>query len=158
MSHKKIGYSIHGYRYAPQRFRIYYNTQSGHEVQIPLSDEQRSQIGYLYLAQGEKAALENVKCIDQERSRKCLLYMAYGFLTQDAPSNMFIKQFRFHEDTSVGKRLKAYRELKDYLAQIGGKVKVGSCQLYGHYRPVDVMEHYLTEDFERPIIIWLEIV
>ena len=159
MLQKKIGYSIHGYRYAPESFRAFHKTQDGHETQISLSDEQRRELGNLYLAQGDKAAFDYVKRIDRERTRRCRLYTTYGFLTQEDPHTyLFIEQLRFREGDPLNKRLELFRELKNCLAQTGGKVKTGDmCRLDGYYHPVDVKELYLTADFEHPIIIRLKI-
>lgn len=160
MSQKKIGYSIHGYRYAPESFRAYQKTLDGHEKEIPLSNNQRSELGNLCLTKGSKAALDYVKQIDRERARRCRLYMTYGFLTkEDSRTYLFSRQIRCREDAPLDKRLEVFRKFKDYLAQTGGKVKTGDeCQLDGHYRPVDVGELYLTADFGHPVIIRLEIV
>jgi hypothetical protein len=159
MSQKKIGYSIHGYRYAPESFRAYYKTLGEHEKEIPLSNDQRSKLGNLCLTQGSKTALDYVKQIDRERARRCRLYMTYGFLTQEVPRTyLFSRQIRCREDAPLDKRLEVFREFKNYLAQTGGKVKTGDeCRLDGHYRPVDVRERFLTADLRRPVIIWLEL-
>jgi hypothetical protein len=160
MLQKKFGYSIHGYRYAPESFRAYHKTQGGHEIEIPLYGEQCRELGNLYLTQGDKAAFDYVKRIDRERTRRCRLYMTYGFLTQEDPHTyLFIKQLRFREGVPLNKRLEMFRELKNYLVQTGGKVKTGDkCRLDGYYRPVDVKELYLTVDFGHSVIIRLEIV
>ena len=39
------------------------------------TSEQRYQMGYLYLTQGIKSAVDYVKHIERERERKCRLYM-----------------------------------------------------------------------------------
>lgn len=73
-------YHIHGYRYAPESFRIYKGLPGQEKTELPLSDEQRYQMGYLYLTQGIKSAVDYVKHIERERERKCRLYMTYGFM------------------------------------------------------------------------------
>ena len=72
-------YHIHGYRYAPESFHIYKGLPGQEKTELPLSDEQRYQMGYLYLTQGIKSAVDYVKHIERERERKCRLYMTYGF-------------------------------------------------------------------------------
>ena len=72
-------YHIHGYRYAPESFHIYKGLPGQGKTELPLSDEQRYQMGYLYLTQGIKSAVDYVKHIERERERKCRLYMTYGF-------------------------------------------------------------------------------
>ena len=68
-------YHIHGYRYAPESFHIYKGLPGQEKTELPLSDEQRYQMGYLYLTQGIKSAVDYVKHIERERERKCRLYM-----------------------------------------------------------------------------------
>lgn len=62
-------YHIHGYRYAPESFHIYKGLPGQEKTELPLSDEQRYQMGYLYLTQGIKSAVDYVKHIERERER-----------------------------------------------------------------------------------------
>ena len=78
-------YHIHGYRYAPESFHIYKGLPGQGKTELPLSDEQRYQMGYLYLTQGIKSAVDYVKHIERERERKCRLYMTYGFMLKENP-------------------------------------------------------------------------
>jgi hypothetical protein len=158
MSQKKIGYSIRGYRYALESFLAYNKTASGYEKEIPLSGEQRTALGILYLTQGSKVAFDYVKRIDRERTRRCRLYMTFDFLAQEDPHTyLFCRQIKCREDATLDKRLEAFREFKDYLTQTGGNVKTGdACQLDERYRPVDVRELYLTADLKNPVVIWLK--
>lgn len=39
-------YHIHGYRYAPESFHIYKGLPGQEKTELPLSDEQRYQMGY----------------------------------------------------------------------------------------------------------------
>lgn len=78
-------YHIHGYRYAPESFHIYKGLPGQEKTELPLSDEQRYQMGYLYLTQGIKSAVDYVKHIERERERKCRLYMTYGFMLKENP-------------------------------------------------------------------------
>ena len=81
-------YHIHGYRYAPESFRIYKGLPGQEKTELPLSDEQRYQMGYLYLTQGIKSAVDYVKHIERERERKCRLYMTYGFIWLYTPAGL----------------------------------------------------------------------
>ncbi len=65
-------YHIHGYRYAPESFHIYKGLPGQEKTELPLSDEQRYQMGYLYLTQGIKSAVDYVKHIERERERKAI--------------------------------------------------------------------------------------
>ena len=81
-------YHIHGYRYAPESFRIYKGLPGQKKTEIPLSDEQRYQVGYLCLTQDIKSAVDYVKHIERERERKCRQYMTYGFLLKENPHRL----------------------------------------------------------------------
>ena len=71
MSKLKFEYNIRGYRYAPESFHIYKGLPGQKKKEIPLSDEQRQQMGYLCLTEGVKSAVDYVKHIERERERKC---------------------------------------------------------------------------------------
>ena len=159
MAQKKINYAIRGYRYAPESFQGYRITPGGHEEQIPLSEEQRSEIGNPYLTKGRDIAFAHLKHVERERERKCRLYMTYGFLTQENPHTyLFCGQVRCRQDATLDKRLQVFKEFKDHLRQCGCKLKTGGeCVLDGHYRPQEAKEHYLTANLSRPVIVWLTV-
>lgn len=157
MVQKKSSYSISGYRYAPESFRVYKGAVGGGKKEIPLSDKQRSDVGYLYLTRGFKAAVDYVKRVERERERKCRLYTTYGFLSQEEPGTcLFCKQIRCREDAPVDQRLAVFREIREYLDSIGGRVEQSvECELDGRYRPIHMKQNYLTADFDRPVMIRL---
>ncbi|MDD4509496.1 MAG: hypothetical protein PHY23_01035 [Oscillospiraceae bacterium] len=157
MSEKKMIYSISGYRYAPESFRAYCSQPNGGKKEIPLSVEEQSGLGYCYITKGSKAALDYIKNIDRERQRKCRLYMAYGFWTQEDPKvYLYSRQIIFRADAPLSRRFEAYRGIKDCLRETNGKVKTGAtCTLDGYFCPTDVKELYLTADFGSPVIIRL---
>ena len=68
MSKLKFEYNIRGYRYAPESFHIYKGLPGQKKKEIPLSDEQRQQMGYLCLTEGVKSAVDYVKHIERERA------------------------------------------------------------------------------------------
>lgn len=96
-------YHIHGYRYAPESFHIYKGLPGQEKTELPLSDEQRYQMGYLYLTQGIKSAVDYVKHIERERERKCRLYMTYGFMLKENPrSYVYCADLRSGRTTAGG--------------------------------------------------------
>ena len=96
-------YHIHGYRYAPESFHIYKGLPGQEKTELPLSDEQRYQMGYLYLTQGIKSAVDYVKHIERERERKCRLYMTYGFMLKENPcSYVYCADLRCRENAHSG--------------------------------------------------------
>ena len=128
-------YHIHGYRYAPESFHIYKGLPGQEKTELPLSDEQRYQMGYLYLTQGIKSAVDYVKHIERERERKCRLYMTYGFMLKENPrSYVYCADLRCRENDPPAE-----------------------CELDGRYRPIHMRKNYVTADFDRPIVVWLNI-
>ena len=99
-------YHIHGYRYAPESFHIYKGLPGQEKTELPLSDEQRYQMGYLYLTQGIKSAVDYVKHIERERERKCRLYMTYGFMLKENPrSYVYCADLRCRENDPPAVRI-----------------------------------------------------
>ena len=152
-------YNIRGYRYAPESFHIYKGLPGQKKTEVSLSDEQRYQIGYLYLTQGIKSAVGYVKHIERERERKCRLYMTYGFMLGDEPRKyVYCAEMRCRESDPLSVRLRTFREFRDYLAQSGGRIEQGAeCELDAHYRPVNIRKQYVTADLSRPVVIRLRV-
>lgn len=152
-------YHIHGYRYAPESFHIYKGLPGQEKTELPLSDEQRYQMGYLYLTQGIKSAVDYVKHIERERERKCRLYMTYGFMLKENPrSYVYCADLRCRENDPLAVRLHTLRAFREHLAQSGGRIEQSvECELDGRYRPIHTRKNYVTADFDRPIVVWLNI-
>ena len=150
-------YHIHGYRYAPESFHIYKGLPGQEKTELPLSDEQRYQMGYLYLTQGIKSAVDYVKHIERERERKCRLYMTYGFMLKENPrSYVYCADLRCRENDPLAVRLHTLRAFREHLAQSGGRIEQSvECELDGRYRPIHTRKNYVTADFDRPIVVWL---
>lgn len=158
MTHEKINYSIRGYRYAPESFLGFRLYPGGTKEEIPLSEEQRRELGTIYLTKGRGAAFGYLKRVEREWARKCQLYMTYGFMLEESPRTyLFCEQLRCREDAPLGQRLQVYREFRDHLRQQGCKVRTCvECRLDGQCRPVEIQEHYLTANLSRPVIVWLK--
>ena len=108
-------YHIHGYRYAPESFHIYKGLPGQEKTELPLSDEQRYQMGYLYLTQGIKSAVDYVKHIERERERKCRLYMTYGFMLKENPcSYVYCADLRCRENDPPAVRLQTLRAFREH--------------------------------------------
>lgn len=150
-------YHIHGYRYAPESFRIYKGLPGQKKTEIPLSDEQRYQVGYLCLTQDIKSAVDYVKHIERERERKCRQYMTYGFLLKEDPHRyVYCADLRCRESDPLAVRLDTLRAFREHLAQHGGRIEQSvECELDGNYRPVKVRKNYETADLSRPVVVWL---
>lgn len=160
MSKLKFGYSICGYRYAPESFHIYKGLPGQKKNEIPLSDEQRQQMGYLCLTEGVKSAVDYVKRIERERERKCRQYMTYGFKLKESPRKyVYCPSHRCKESDTPATRLCVLRLIREELARMEGRVEQSvECDLDGHYRPVNIRKAFATADLHRPVVVWLYIV
>lgn len=116
-------------------------------------------MGYLYLTQGIKSAVDYVKHIERERERKCRLYMTYGFMLKENPrSYVYCADLRCRENDPPAVRLQTLRAFREHLAQSEGRIEQSvECELDGRYRPIHMRKNYVTADFDRPIVAWLNI-
>lgn len=114
---------------------------------------------YLYLTQGIKSAVDYVKHIERERERKCRLYMTYGFMLKENPrSYVYCADLRCRENDPPAVRLQTLRAFREHLAQSEGRIEQSvECELDGRYRPIHMRKNYVTADFDRPIVAWLNI-
>ena len=152
MSKLKFEYNIRGYRYAPESFHIYKGLPGQKKKEIPLSDEQRQQMGYLCLTEGVKSAVDYVKHIERERERKCRQYMTYGFMLKENPHEyVYCPSLRCRESDTLKTRLCILQAVREELARDKGRVEQSvECDLDGHYRPVNIRKHYATADCALP--------
>ena len=159
MGKKGFEYEIRGYRYAPESFRAFKGLPGQKMEQIPLSGEQRRKMGYLCMTQGGKAGVAYVKHIERERERKCRLYMTYGFMLKENPrSYVYCADLRCRENDPPTVRLQTLRAFREHLAQSEGRIEQSvECELDGRYRPIHTRKNYVTADFDRPIVVWLNI-
>lgn len=157
MGKQKMGYCVWGYRYAPESFHVSKGLPGQIKQKVPLSDAQRQEVGYLYVTQGMKTAVDYVKQIEREQERKSQIFMTYGFLTKEDPMRyVFCHQLRFTADDTLQERLMVFQQVRAELEKTKGKVEqFTQCELDGNYRPVKVKKNYITADFSRPVIIRL---
>ena len=159
MGKKRVKYEIRGYKYAPESFRAFKGLPGQKMEQISLSGEQRRKMGYLCMTQGGKAGVAYVKHIERERERKCRLYMTYGFMLKENPrSYVYCADLRCRENDPPAVRLQTLRAFREHLAQSEGRIEQSvECELDGRYRPIHMRKNYVTADFDRPIVAWLNI-
>lgn len=100
-----------------------------------------------------------MKHIERERERKCRLYMTYGFMLKENPcSYVYCADLRCRENDPPAVRLQTLRAFREHLAQSEGRIEQSvECELDGRYRPIHMRKNYVTADFDRPIVVWLNI-
>lgn len=156
----KFEYNIRGYRYAPESFHIYKGLPGQEKAEIPLSAEQRQQMGYLFLTEGVKSAVDYVKHIEREWERKLRQYMTYGFRIKEDPRQyVYCPDLCCRESDTPENRLRILRMVREYLARDNGHIEQSvECELDGNYRPCNIRKNYVTADLSHPIVVWLRLV
>lgn len=151
-------YAIYGYRYAPENFHMKKGLPGRPLQEVSLSDDQRAQVGYLYITQGHKAAVDQVKRIERERAQKPNLYITYGFRSQDG-GYVYCPQLRCQPEAPVAERMAMFRSAREAIERCGCKVlQHESCELDGNYRPINVKRHYAVVDLMRPLTVWIKLI
>lgn len=157
MKKQMYHYAISGYRYAPESFHVAKGLDGQSLKVISLTDDQRSQIGYLYLMQGYKAAVDQVKRIERERGRNLSLYITYGFRTQNG-GYLYFPQLYCRPKAPLSERLDLFRLAREEMKRCGCEMLLSeSCELDGNYRPTNVKQHYVVADLNRPLTVWLKL-
>ena len=65
---------------------------------------------------------------------------------------------RCRENDPPAVRLQTLRAFREHLAQSEGRIEQSvECELDGRYRPIHMRKNYVTADFDRPIVVWLNI-
>lgn len=157
MKKNKFHYAISGYRWAPESFHVSKGLTKNSMRSVPLTDEERREVGRLFLTKGFKAAVGYVKHIERARERQRRKVITYGFRTQEEPGRfVYCPQLYFRADAPIGKRLRVFKQIRDVLGENDGRVVTSTeCDLDGKYRPTNVRENTVTADFNRPLRIFM---
>ena len=158
MSRRETVYSVCGYRYAPESFHAYKEFPGQKQTEVALSFDQRQHMGYLYLTEGGRAAIDYVKRIERMREQKSQLYRTYGFILKDNPrAYVYNPHLYFAENATLAERLCILRQIRGYLVQEGHVIQCAECDLDENYRPVNIRNHYVVADLSRPIVVRLKV-
>ena len=157
MQKSRFQYHIQGYRYAPESCHAFKGLSGHRPIEIPLSDSQRQQRGYLCVTQGGEAAIDYVKRIERARARKPKSFVTYGYQVREDPRRyVYATSLRCRPDAPLTERLGILRELRAQFALDGGRVEqLTECELDGRFRPVNVRRRYVTADLNRPVVVHL---
>jgi hypothetical protein len=161
-----VKYTCHGYRYAPESFRVYkvFVNKDGYGkhkyVELDLSAEQRSNIGNTYICKGKKAAFDLAKRYDREMMRKRQIFITYGFSDVANPSHYYFTQQLFCRlDAPLLERYFIFKKFRDYLAEDNGYT-VTTQQLDGAFMPVNaakkVKRPRSNANLLKPVVVYLK--
>lgn len=155
MKKKKFHYAITGYRWAPESFQASKGLTKNSMKGIPLTSEERREVGRLFLTKGFETAIGYVKHIERTRERQRRRMITYGFRTQEEPGRfVYCPQLYFRADAAIDERLFMFKKIRGVLEETGGRVVTSTeCDLDGEYRPVNVKENAVTANSSRPLCI-----
>lgn len=155
MKKKKIHYAIFGYRWSPGSFQASKGLTRSSMKRVPLTDEERREVGLLYLTKGFDAAVGYVKHVERTRERQRKSIITYGFRTRETPRQfVYCPQLHFRADAALDERLDMFKKIRSVLEKTNGRVVTSAeCDLDGEYRPINVRENTVTADFSRPLRI-----
>lgn len=157
MKKQRFHYSIGGYRWAPERFWAKKGLNGQPDDFVPLTSEERREVGILWTTKGFDAAVGYIKHVERARIRQSKSIMTYGFRSKEAPRQFaYCPQLYCRTDAPLDERLWIFKKVRSILKETGGRVTVSAeCELDGRYNPVNVKENYITADFSRPLCISL---
>lgn len=155
MKKKRFHYAISGYRWAPESFRASKGLTRDSMKNIPLTDEERREVGILFLTKGFDAAAGYVRHAERARERNCRSMMTYGFHTKETAERfVYCPQLYFRSDAAIDERLRMFKQIREVMAETDGRVVTSTeCELDGAYNPMNVRENAVTADFSRPLCI-----
>ncbi|MDE6261380.1 MAG: hypothetical protein K2M42_11075 [Oscillospiraceae bacterium] len=152
---KRFHYAVSGYRWAPENFHARKGIVGQPLKDVPLSPEERRQVGILFLTKGAETAIGYVKHIERAKERQLRGIITYGFRTKE-PTQKFIyfPQLYCCSDAPLHERLLLFKKIRNALAEQNGKVVVSAeCVLDGKYHPTNIKENTVTADFTRHLCI-----
>ena len=158
MKKQRFYYSISGYRWAPESFRVCKGLAGQPKKEMLLTSEERSEMACRFLTKGFRDAIGYVKHIERKHAHKQHIYMTYGFWAKEgAMRYIYSPQLRCRADAVLSERLRIFKELRRHLEESGGSVEISvECELDGNYKPTHIKRNVVTADFSRPLRIWLK--
>lgn len=157
MKKNRFHYAISGYRWVPESFRASKWLDGCPRKNIPLADEERCEVGCLFLTKGFQEAKAYIKHVERAReySRKKVLTLTYGFFTNELSKEyVYCPQIYFYAGASIGERLRVFKRIRAVIEEAGGRVVTSTeCELDGAYRPMNIKENAVTANFSHPLCI-----
>lgn len=155
MKKKRFHYAVSGYRWAPESFRAS-KWLAGHpRKNIPLTSEERCEVGRLFLTKGFQEAKAYIKHIERAKEHSRQRIFTYGFFTNEVSGKfIYCPYLYFRAGASIDERLRVFKEIRAAIDEAGGRVVVSTeCELDGAYHPMNIKENAVTANFSRPLCI-----
>ena len=157
MKKQRFQYGISGYRWAPESFHVIKGRPGQKKAAVPLTSEERREVGCRFIAKGFQAAVGYVKHIERKRERESQLYVTYGFWLKENPQRyLYCPRVYCRADAPLAVRLGLFKLVRDDLMQRACQTETSTqCELDGAYRPVYITTNTVTADLSRPLTVWL---
>lgn len=155
MKKKRFHYAVSGYRWAPESFCASKWLDGQPRQNIPLTAEERCEVGRLFLTKGFQEAKAYIKHIERAREHNRKKVFTYGFCTNEVSGRfIYCPQLYFCAGASISERLRVFKEIRAAIDRAGGRAVVSTeCELDGAYRPMNIKENAVTANYSRPLCI-----
>ena len=157
MNKLRFEYGFSGYRWAQVRCQVIKGLPGQKKTAVPLTHEERSEVGRRFLAGGFQAAVGYVKHIERKQEHKSQLRVTYGFWLKEEPGRyLYCPQACCRADAPLAERLGLFKMIRSNLTRRTCRAETTTqCELDGAYRPVHVTTNTVTADLSRPLMVWL---
>ena len=157
MKKQRFQYGISGYRWAPESFQVIKGLPGQKKTAVPLTHEERSEVGRRFLTEGFQAAVGYIKHIERKREHKSQLHVTYGFWLREEPGRyLYCPQAYCRAEAPLAERLGLFKMIRSDLTRRACRVEsTTQCELDGASRPVHVTTNTVTADLSRPLMVWL---
>lgn len=155
MKKQRFHYAISGYRWAPESFHVSKGLTKNSMKNVPLTAEERREVGLLFLTKGFDVAAGYVKHVERARERQRKGIITYGFRAKETPGQfVYCPQLYCRSDAALDERLYMFKKIRGVLDETDGRVVTSTeCDLDAEYRPTNVKENTVTADFGCPLRI-----
>ena len=156
MKNHRFQYGISGYRWAPESFHVLKGRPGQKKKDVPMTREERQEVGYRFITKGFRAAVAHAKHIERAQARKKQSHITYGFWLLDEQWYLYCPQLRCPADAPLTVRLSLFKMVRNDLKHRACQVVTSTeCELDGAYKPVNIKTNTVTADLSRPLTVWL---
>ena len=156
MKKQRFQYGVSGYRWAPESFHVLKGRPGQKKKEVPMTREERREVGYRFITKGFRAAVSHAKHIERARAHKKQSHITYGFWLIDEQRYLYCPQLYCRADAPLAVRLSLFKIIRDDLKRRACQVETSTeCELDGAYRPVNIKTNTVTADLSRPLTVRL---
>lgn len=156
MKKQRFQYGVGGYRWAPESFHVLKGLPGQKKKEVPMTREERQEVGYRFITKGFRAAVAHVKHIERARVHKKQSHITYGFRLMGERGYLCCQELSCPADAPLAMRLSLFKMIREDLKRRACQVEISTeCELDGAYRPVNIKTNTVTADLSRPLTVRL---